>query len=163
MCIYSLQSLVLTCKFENPFVWFHYVLIFIHVLELPDDVPMTSVTASGSAEVGQSFNLSCSVTLVERMVVSPGIDYNITWMKVNNVNEGVIGKDINITTVTAMDDVTITVNLVFDPLQFGDRGNYICIAEFNVTTTQDEGIGFDEVDVVVDCKLDYIIGRYTCI
>ena len=101
------------------------------------------------------------MTLVERMVVSPGIDYNITWMKMNNVSNEVIGEDINITTLTAMGDPTTVIKLIFDPLQFGDSGNYICIAEFNVTTTLDDGIGFDDTDVIVDCKLDYIID--TCI
>ena len=130
--------------------------MFICASELPDGVPMTTVTPSGSSELGQPFNLSCSVTLVERMVVSPGIDYNITWMKMNSVNKGVIGYDIDITTVTAMNDTTTTIKLIFDQLQFEDRGNYICMAELNVTTTLDEGIGFDEADIVVDCKLNCI-------
>ena len=155
-----LQGMVVT-KFEVLFVQFHYVLIFICVSELPESVPMSNVTASGSSEVGQSFNLSCSVTLLERMVVSPGIDYNITWTKMDNVSEGVIGKDINITTMTTISDPITTIKLIFDPLEFGDRGKYICNVEFNVTTTQDVGTGSDEVDVIVDCKLDYIIGRYT--
>ena len=86
--------------------------------------------------------------------MSPGVDYNITWMKMDSVSQGVIGKDINITTVTEMGDPTTTVTLTFDPLKFGDRGTYICWAELNVTRTQDGGEGSEEVDVVVDCKLD---------
>ena len=142
------------CTIEIPFIWAHYLVIFIHVSELPKSVPITEVVSSGSTEVGRSFNLSCSVTLVERMVVYPGIDYIITWLKMDSVSEGVIGKDINITTVTEMGDPTSTMKLIFDPLEFHHRGKYICMALFNVSTTQDKGEGSDEVNVIVDCKLD---------
>ena len=112
--------------------------------------PITNVTDSGSREVGQSFNLSCSVTLLERMVVTPGMDYNITWMKMDNASQGVVGMDINIPTVMAVGDPTTTVTLTFDPLTYGDRGIYICIAEFNITTTLDAGDGFDEYAIILD-------------
>ena len=128
--------------------------VFIDVLELPEEVPIVSVTASGLTEVGQSLNLSCNVTLVERMVVSLGVDYNITWMKMDSVSQGVIGKDINITTVTVMSDPTTTVTLTLDPLRFGDRGTYICMADLNVIRTLEGGEESEEVDVIVDCKLD---------
>ena len=85
--------------------------------------------------------------------MSLGIDYNITWMKVGSISQGVVGKDINITTVTAVGDPTTTVTLTFDPLRFGDRGTYICMAEFNITTTLDGGDGSDEYDIIVDCEL----------
>ena len=124
------------------------------VSELPEDIPITNIIASGSAEVGQPFTLSCNVTLVERMVVFLGSDYYIGWMKLDSISQGVIGKDINITTVTVMGDPTTTVTLTFDSLRLGDRGTYICLAEFNVTTTLDDGEGSDEVDIVVECKLD---------
>ena len=94
------------------------------------------------------------MTLVERMVVTPGMDYNITWMKMDNFSQGVIGEDINITTVMAVGDPTTTVTLIFDPLRFGSRGTYICMAEFNISKTQDAGDNMDEVDVIVDCKLE---------
>ena len=93
------------------------------------------------------------MTLVERMVVSPGMDYNITWLKIDDVSQGEIGKDINIPTVTAEGDPTTTVNLTFDPLRFEHRGTYICLAEFNISKTLDPGDNMDEVDVIVDCKL----------
>ena len=88
-------------------------------------------------------------------MVSLGMDYNITWIKMDNVSQGVMGEDINITTamMTAVGDPTTTVNLTFDPLRFGDRGTYICMAEFNISKTQDAGDNMDEVDVIVDCKL----------
>ena len=120
---------------------------------MPEDIPIVNVTAIGSAEVGQSFSLSCSVTLVERMVVSPGMDYNITWMKMDYVSQGEIGKDINISTVTTVGDPTTTVTLTFDSLRFGDRGAYICMADFNITANLDEGEGSDEYDIITVCEL----------
>ena len=93
------------------------------------------------------------MTLVEGMVVTLGIDYNITWMKTDNVSQGVIGKGINITTVTTVGDPTTTIMLTFDPLRYGDRGTYICMAKFNITTTQDGGEGSDEYDITTVCEL----------
>ena len=72
----------------------------------------------------------------------------------DNVSQGVIGKDINITSETVMGDITTTVTLTFDPVRFGDRGTYICMADLNVTRTKESGEESEEVDVVVDCKLD---------
>ena len=123
--------------------------------DLPDWIPMTSSTGSGSGEVGQPFNLSCSVTLVERMVVSPGSDYNITWMKMDS--QGEIGKHINIPTLTEVGDPTTTVTLAFDMLRFEDRGEYICIAEFNLTTTNDAKDGFDEYDIITASELETLL------
>ena len=123
------------------------------VSELPEEIPIVTITASGSAEVGQSFNLTCNVSLVEGMVVSLGMDYSITWMKMDDVSQGEIGVTVNIPTVTVEGDPSTTVTLIFDPLKFDDRGKYICVAEFNVTTTGDEGDGFDEEDLIVDCEL----------
>ena len=85
-------------------------------------------------------------------MVSPGIDYNITWIKMDSVSQGVIGKDINITTVMTVDDLTTTKTLIFDSLRFGDRGRYICLAELNVTTTLDGGDSLDKYDIILDCE-----------
>ena len=71
----------------------------------------------------------------------------------DNVSQGVIGKDIDITTVITVGDPTTTVTLTFDPLRFGHRGTYICIAEFNITTTQDAGDSSDEYDILTFCEL----------
>ena len=71
----------------------------------------------------------------------------------DNISDGVIGKDINVTTVTVMGDPTTTVMLTFDPLRFEDRGTYICMADFNVTTTFDVGKGSDEYDITTVCEL----------
>ena len=121
-------------------------------LELPDEIPIINITASGSGEVGQLFNLSCSVTLVERMWVSPGIDYNITWIKMDNVSQGEIGKDISIPIEATMIDSTTTLTLTFDRLRFEDRGTYICIAEFNITTTYDAGDESAQQDIITVCE-----------
>ena len=93
------------------------------------------------------------MTLVERMVVSPGVDYNITWMKMDSVSQGIIGKDINFFTETVMGDITTIVTLTFDPLRFEDRGTYICMADLNVTRTLEGGEGSDEYDIVTVCEL----------
>ena len=98
------------------------------------------------------------MTLVERMVVSPGMDYNVTWMKMDPISQGVVGKDINITAVTEVGDPTTTVTLTLDPLRFGSRGTYICIAEFNITKTQDAGDDTVEYDIITFRELHSTAG-----
>ena len=129
-------------------------LINIPKLALPEEVPTTRVTATaGSVALRQSLTLSCNVTILERLVVSPGINYNITWIKMDSVGQQVIGRDITIPTVRTVNGITTTITITFDSLRYGDRGRYICAAALNFTTTFDGGYDSDEYDITFDCEL----------
>ena len=58
-----------------------------------------NISTSGYTEVGQSFNMTCSVRVVEGLVQQP----NVTWMKMDDVSLYINIKN-NITTI---DDVAV--------------------------------------------------------
>ena len=146
------------CNNVNIIVQFHLTIIVpqlinIPKLALPAEVPTTTVTATGSVVLRQSLTLSCNVTILERLVVSPGINYNITWIKMDSVGEQVIGRDITIPTVQTVNGITTTTTITLASLSYGDRGLYICEARLNFTATFDGGYDSDTYDITFDCEL----------
>ena len=107
-----------------------------------------NISTSGDTEVGLSFNITCSVRVVEGLVEQP----NVTWMK---MDDGSIGDldELNITTITVIDGPVSNVTIVLDPVLFEHRGVYICMAEFNISLTFDGDSDSREYILIVDCKL----------
>ena len=110
----------------------------------------------GSVEVGQSLTITCTITTVERLVVTP----LITFVKLNDTDFEILS-NLNITT-DGTGSVT-NYTLILDPVRFEDAGIYACIAEFNVTgfnntndpstATYDYQEDSDTFNLIVDCKL----------
>ena len=107
-----------------------------------------NISISGYTEVGQSFNMTCSVRVVEGLVQQP----NVTWMRMDDVSMGDLD-DLNITTVTVIDGPVTNVTVILDPVLFEHRGVYICMAEFNISLTNDADSDSQEYKLIVDCKL----------
>ena len=115
----------------------------------------------GSVEVGQSLTITCTITTVERLVVTP----LITFIKMNDtdIKTLYLNRPYPITT----DDTGSVTNytLILDPVRFEDAGMYTCMAEFNVTgfnNTNDPSTAtydYQEDSVIftlnVNCKLNY--------
>ena len=114
-------------------------------LELP---PLElNISTSGYTEVGQSFNITCSVRVVEGLVQQP----NVTWMKMDDVSMGDLD-ELNIPTITVIDGPVTNVTIILDPVLFEHRGVYICMAEFNISLTNDADSDSQEYTLVVDCE-----------
>ena len=107
-----------------------------------------NIPTSGYTEVGQSFNMTCSVRVVEGLVQQP----NVTWMKMDDVSMGDLD-ELNIPTITLIDGPVTNVTIVLDPVLFEHRGVYICMAEFNISLTNDADSNSQEYELIVDCKL----------
>ena len=107
-----------------------------------------NISTSGYTEVGQSFNITCSVRVVEGLVQQP----NVTWMKVDDVSMGDLD-ELKITTITVIDGSVTNVTVILDPVLFEHRGVYICMAEFNISLTNDADSDSQEYALIVDCKL----------
>ena len=107
-----------------------------------------NISTSGFTEVGQSFNMTCSVRVVEGLVEQP----NVTWMKMDDISMGDMD-DMNITTITVTDGPVTNVTIILDPVLFEHRGVYICMAEFNISLTNDADSNSQEYTLIVDCKL----------
>ena len=106
-----------------------------------------NISTSGYTEVGQSFNMTCSVRVVEGLVEQP----NVTWMKMDDVSMGDLD-ELNITTITVIDGSVTNVTVILDPLLFEHRGVYICIAEYNISLTYDADSNSQEYIIIVYCK-----------
>ena len=104
-----------------------------------------NISTSGSVEIGQSLNITCTVVFVEGLV--GGI--NITWDKMERISEL---EDLDIPVVTVVDGPVTNVTLILDPVQFSYRGVYMCEAMYNVTQTFDADSLTDMIELTVDCK-----------
>ncbi len=101
--------------------------MFVHyiILELPP--PEISVLSDPISEAGQSVSLSCTVTVVENLIVNPHIE----WMKVGgsiityNQNTSVIN--------TVVSGTVCTLNVSFNPLLTSHAGQYQCRASVNIS------------------------------
>ena len=107
-----------------------------------------SISAVGSTEVGQSLYITCTVTVVEGLVVQP----TVVWTKMDDVSMGDIN-DLNIPNVTVNEGGVTNVTIVLEPVKFEHRGMYYCMGMFNVSgitnDAQDESGAYN---LTVDCK-----------
>ncbi|XP_019851145.1 PREDICTED: neogenin-like [Amphimedon queenslandica] len=81
-------------------------------------------------EFGQSLTITCTITTVERLVVTP----MITFIKMNDTDMEMLSNLNRPYSITTDDTGSVTnYTLILDPVRFDDAGMYTCIAEFNVT------------------------------
>ena len=106
---------------------------------------MVNISTSGSTEVGQSLNITCTVALVEGLVGN----INITWDKMDGISNI---EDLNISVVRVSDGPVTNVTLMLDPVQFNYRGLYMCEVMYNVSQTNDADSLTEDTKLTVDCK-----------
>ena len=110
-----------------------------------------SISTVGSTEVGQSLYITCTVTVVEGLVVQPTVE----WVKMDDVSMGDIN-NLSIPNVTAIEGGVISVTIVLEPVRFEHRGMYYCMGMFNASgVTSDAQDSLDTFRLTVNCK--YII------
>ena len=113
----------------------------------------------GSVEVDQILTVMCTITTVERLVVTP----LITFIKMNDTDKEILSNLSVSYTITTDDTGSVTnYTLILDPVRFEDAGMYTCVAEFNVTgfnnindpstATYDYQEASDVFTLNVDCK-----------
>ena len=119
-----------------------------------------NMSTVGSIEIGQKLNISCTMRVVERLVVMPTIEI----IKMNTTDIYLL-QDRNIPYTITTDDTGSETNwtIILEPVKFEDRGVYTCIADFNVTGvngTDDPSTGtYDaqtkeqDYELIVDCEL----------
>ena len=106
------------------------------------------ISTNGSTVVGLSFNITCSVRVVEGLVEQP----NVAWYKMDDVSMGDLD-ELNIAAITVIDGSVTNVTVILDPVLFQHRGVYICIADYNISLTNDADSDSQEYEIIVDCKL----------
>ncbi|XP_019860105.1 PREDICTED: netrin receptor DCC-like, partial [Amphimedon queenslandica] len=91
-------------------------------------------SSAGSVEVGQSLTITCTITTVERLVVTP----MVTFIKMNDTDMEMLSNLNRPYSITTDDTSSVTnYTLILDPVRFEDAGMYTCMAEFNVTGVND--------------------------
>ena len=121
--------------------WSRCVLTFsINYLVIPE--LEVNISTSGYSQVGLSFNMTCSVRVVEGLVQQP----NVTWMKMDDVSMGDLD-DLNIPTITVIDGSVTNVTVILDPVLLEHRGVYIC--HTSIVDIASEYI------LLLDCELPY--------
>ena len=118
----------------------------------------------GSVKVGQSLTITCTITTVERLVVTP----LITFIKMNDTDMEMLSNLNRPYSITTDDTGSVTnYTLILDPVRFEDAGMYTCMAVFNVTgfnntndsstATYDYQEDSDAITLIFDCKLIEIL------
>ena len=113
-----------------------------------------------STEVGQNLNITCTITVVERLFVTP----TIMIIKINTTDIYLLQHMNVLYTVNTDDTGSETIwTIMLEPVRFEDRGVYICNADFNVTgingtddpatATYDVRSREQDYELIVDCEL----------
>uniref|UniRef100_A0A1X7V123 Ig-like domain-containing protein n=1 Tax=Amphimedon queenslandica TaxID=400682 RepID=A0A1X7V123_AMPQE len=93
-------------------------------------------TTLGSVEFGQNLTLTCTITTVERLAVTP----SITFIKINQTDMETLSNLNRPYSITTDNDGSVTnYSLMLEPVILEDGAMYTCMAEFNVT-------GFNNTD-----------------
>ena len=121
---------------------------------------LLNISTVGSTGVGQNLNITCTVRVVERLIVTPTIEIMII-----NATDIYLLQDIKTPFTITTDDTGSETNwtIILEPVRFEDRGVYICIADFNVTgvngtndpstATYDAQFSEEDYELIVDCEL----------
>ena len=94
--------------------------------------PQVTITPSGSSTAGSPYTLTCTVMVVNGLVVVP----QVMWLK--NGARVVVGNGISVTPGVVSANTT-TLTLQFNPLHTSDGGQYSCIANVSlpvISTTE---------------------------
>ncbi|XP_019851150.1 PREDICTED: mucin-3A-like [Amphimedon queenslandica] len=102
-----------------------------HTVTVESLPPMTvNFSSVGSVEFGQSLTITCTITTVKRLVVTP----MVTVIKMNDTDMEILSNLNRPYSITTDDTGSVTnYTLILDPVRFEDAGMYTCMAEFNVT------------------------------
>ena len=112
-------------------------MIIIFLIALPS--PIMNIMTSGIARPGEEYNITCTVEVIDRLIVTP----TIVWIK-DRVNTSLASDDLNTINVplvlSNISDTMYSLSLFFYSLNTSDAGQYTCqvtITEngINVTIT----------------------------
>ena len=124
-------------------------MLILNIISFSELPPLElNISTSGYTDVGQSFNITCSVRVFEGLVQQ----LNVMWMKMDDVSMGDLN-GLNIPTITVIDGSVTNVTVILDPVLFEHRGVYICMAEFNISLVNDSGSDSQEYILLLSCEL----------
>ena len=87
--------------------------------------PQVTITPSGSSTAGSPYTLTCTVMVVNGLVVVP----QVMWLK--NGASVVVGNNVSLAQLMVFGN-TSNRDLLFKPLHTSDGGHYSCIANVSL-------------------------------
>ena len=108
--------------------------------DLPDPVVLVSSTSVGTMAVGDTLELTCSVTVVEHL--TPSAELSIEWSGGSVGGSGVMESD-----TRAVNETTSEKTLIFSSLSTSHGGKYICqaVVYIDMISLMNTGNGIAEV------------------
>ena len=89
---------------------------------------------TGIARPGEEYNITCTVEVIDRLIVTP----TIVWIK-DSINISLVSDDLNTISVpsvlTNITDTIYSLSLFFSSLNTSDAGQYTCQATITVNET----------------------------
>ena len=110
-----------------------------HIFLIAIPSPIMNIMTTGIARPGEEYNITCTVEVIDRLIVTP----TIVWIK-NSVNTSLVSDYLNTISVPSVlsniSDTMYSLSLFFSSLNTSDAGHYTCQAtitvnEINVTVT----------------------------
>lgn len=115
-------------------------------MSLTIDLPELNVSITTSpvqATAGDPFNITCTVTYTERLIVVP----TMSWEYTNDAN-------IQETKISSLTKPSVSLSLVLDSAVYDQNGIYTCVVRYNITSyTLDYDEESIEYELAVPCKL----------
>ena len=104
---------------------------------------MVEILTVGLAEPGEQYMLNCTVSVVDRLVVSPVI----TWTK-RSASNTISVSPVNM----VVSDTMMSLFLNFSSLNTSDAGQYTCEASLNVSQISLVTRNNEFVNLLLECK-----------
>ena len=114
--------------------------MFAHSTDLPD--PEVATSADATMTAGGVLELTCTVTVVENLIVEP----TLQWIG------GSVGSAGVTESATTVSGATSTRNLTFSPLLTSHGAQYTCQATINISSINVTKTGSNSTDVMVQSK-----------
>ena len=98
-----------------------------------------NIMTTGIARPGEEYNITCTVEVIDRLIVTP----TIVWIK-DSVNTSLVSDDLNTISVPSVlsiiSDMMYSLSLFFSSLYTSEAGQYTCQAtitlnDINVTVS----------------------------
>ena len=107
---------------------------------------VTGEPAGTDPSAGESYTLTCTVEVVERLTVTPDVE----WLDPDN-NTITTGGDITVGS-PQRSGTTTTLTLTFNPLLTSHGGEYTCRANITIEDISVDITGSDSFEVIVQSK-----------
>ena len=105
-------------------------------------IPIVKILTVGLAQPGEQYMLNCTVSVVDRLIVSPVI----TWTKRS------ASSTISVSPVMVVSDTMTSLLLNFSSLNTSDAGQYTCGVSLNVSQISMVQNNSDSVNLPLESK-----------